>query len=256
MREKTQVKRMFVLDGGSFRYETAMMVFGKVHGETYTRAFSPIYAFETEEGWVLYDTGWPPEAIPMLVELGMDPKIGDENCVVEQLKKIGVAPSDVTKIIMSHLHVDHAGGLPFFPDAQVYVQKDELAYALYPNSFQALAYFQETFTNPDIKWEVLAGDSVILPGLTTILAHGHTPGLQGLVVELPQSGFILLCADACYLRENYELDLPPGNVWNPVLAQQALKRYKALQALLGARFFPGHEYDFFTKEIDITQPFE
>ena len=99
MREKTRVRRMFVLDGGSFQYETAMMVFGKVDGETHQRAFSPIYAFETEEGWILYDTGWPPEAIPMLVELGMDPKIGEENSAVEQLKKIGVAPSDVTKII-------------------------------------------------------------------------------------------------------------------------------------------------------------
>ncbi|MGW8321465.1 MAG: MBL fold metallo-hydrolase, partial [Thermodesulfobacteriota bacterium] len=119
MRDKTRVKRMFVLDGGSFQYETPMMVFGKVEAETHQRVFTPIYAFDTEEGWVLYDTGWPPDAIPMLVELGMDPKIGDENCVVEQLKKIGVVPSDIKKIILSHLHVDHAGGLQFFPEAQV-----------------------------------------------------------------------------------------------------------------------------------------
>ncbi len=192
----------------------------------------------------------------MLVDLGMDPKITDENFGVGQLKKIGVTPTDVTKIILSHLHVDHAGGLQFLPDAQVYVQKDELAYAFYPNSFQAFAYARETFTDPDIKWQVMDGDGVILPGLTAILASGHTPGLQGLVVELPKSGFILLCADACYLRENYEQNLPPGNVWNPVLAQYALKRYQALRAILGARFFPGHEYDFFTKEIEIAKAFE
>jgi glyoxylase-like metal-dependent hydrolase (beta-lactamase superfamily II) len=256
MKQETKVRKMFVLDGGSFLYETAMMVFGRVGAETHQRVFTPMYAFETEEGWVLYDTGWPPEAIPMLVDLGMDPKIGDENSAVGQLKKIGVSPSDVTKIILSHLHVDHAGGLQFFPAARVYVQKDELAYALYPNSFQALAYARETFILPDIKWEVMEGDGVILPGLTTVLANGHTPGLQGLVVELPKSGFILLCADACYLRENYEQNLPPGNVWNPVLAQYALKRYHALLAILGARFFPGHEYDFFTREIDIAKPFE
>ncbi len=106
MREKTRVRRMFVLDGGSFLYETGMMVFGKV-GETHQRVFTPIYAFETEEGWVLYDTGWPPEAIPMLVDLGMDPKIGDENSAVGQLKKIGVEPSEVTKIILSHLHHEY-----------------------------------------------------------------------------------------------------------------------------------------------------
>jgi glyoxylase-like metal-dependent hydrolase (beta-lactamase superfamily II) len=254
MRDKTKVKRMFVLDGGSFLYETAMMVFGKV-GEMHQRVFTPIYAFETDEGWVLYDTGWPPEAIPMLVDLGMDPKIGEENNAIGQLNKIGVSPSDVTKIILSHLHVDHAGGLQYFPDAQVYVQKDELAYALYPNSFQALPYLRETFAIPDIKWEIMEGDDVVLPGLTAILASGHTPGLQGLVVELPEGGFILLCADACYLRENLEQNLPPGNVWNPVLAQYALKRYQALQAILGARLFPGHEYDFFRKEIEIAKAY-
>ena len=250
MRNKTKVKRMFVLDGGSFLYETSMMVFGRTE-ESRHRIFTPFYAFDTEEGWILYDTGWAPEAVPVLVELGMDPEISDSNSAVGQLKKIGVSPSDVTKIVMSHLHVDHAGGLRDFPDARVFVQKDEIAYALYPNSFQALTYFQDAFTHPNVQWEVMEGDGVILPGLTAVLANGHTPGLQGLVVELPESGFILLCSDACYLRENFEQGLPPGNAWDPVLAQYALKRYQALQALLGARCFPGHEYEFFTKEIEI-----
>lgn len=250
MREKTRVKRMFVFDGGSFVYETSMMVFGK---EGRQRVFTPFYALDTEEGWILYDTGWPPEAVPLLAELGMEPKVGDENNAVGQLGKIGVAASDVAKIVLSHLHVDHSGGLQYFPDAQVYVQKDELAYAMHPNSFQALAYARETFGMPDIKWELMEGDGVILPGVTAILANGHTPGLQGLVVELPESGFILLCADACYLRENFETGTPPGNAWNAVLAQYSLKRYRALQALLGARFFPGHEYEFFTEEIELTR---
>ncbi len=250
MRKKTAVKAMYVLDGGTFLYETAMMVFGKT-GETHERIFTPFYAFDTEEGWVLYDTGWPSEAVPLLEGMGWEPKITEENSAVGQLGKIGVSPSDVKKIIVSHLHVDHAGGLQFFPDAQVYVQKDELSYAYYPNSFQALAYARETFAIPDIKWEILEGDGAILPGLTAILANGHTPGLQGLVVELHESGFVLLCADACYLRENFEQSIPPGNTWNAVLAQYALKRYQALQAILDARFFPGHEYDFFTKEVEI-----
>lgn len=255
MRGKTKVRRMFILDGGSFLYETAMMVFG-TNGETHQRVFTPFYAFDTEEGWILYDTGWSPAALPILADLGMEPRVEEENSAAGQLAGLGVRPSEVRKIVLSHLHVDHAGGLAFFPEAQVCVQKDELAYALYPNSFQALAYFRETFTLPDTRWEILEGDSAILPGLTTILASGHTPGLQGLVVELPQSGFILLGADACYLRENLEQNLPPGNAWNPVLAQYALKRYQAMQSLLGARLFPGHDYGFFTEEVEIGTAFE
>ncbi len=59
MRKKTRVRRLFVLDGGSFIYETGMMKFG-MDMDKRQRICTPFYAFDTEEGWVLYDTGWSP----------------------------------------------------------------------------------------------------------------------------------------------------------------------------------------------------
>lgn len=252
--KKSRVKKMFILDGGSFLYEAGMMKFGK-DLDKHLRIFTPFYAFDTEEGWILYDTGWPPEAVPLLDELGLKPEIHEENTAIEQLKKIGVSAGDIAAIIISHLHVDHAGGLKYFPDAKIYVQKDEFSYAHHPNSFQSSAYFSYTFDMPGIKWNLLEGDELIMQGLGVLLANGHTPGLQGLIVELPESGFYLIGADSAYLAENISENLPPGSSWNPILAQYSIKRFKTIAAMLNARYFPGHDYDFFMNEVKISKAY-
>jgi glyoxylase-like metal-dependent hydrolase (beta-lactamase superfamily II) len=245
---------MFILDGGTLLYDRGLMKFGMDMGKM-QRIFTPFFAFDTEEGWVLYDTGWPIIAVPVLEAIGLEPEISEENLTVAQLKRIGVEPSDVSKIILSHLHVDHAGGLQSFLDADVYVQKDEHAYAMHPNSFQALAYAEETFNIPQIKWNFLEGDDLILPGLAVFMAPGHTAGLQCLIAELPESGFYVLAADAAYLQENLDENLPGGSSWNPVLAQYAIKRVKMLSAILGGQYFPGHDYDFFTSKVKLAEEY-
>lgn len=254
MKEKTKVKKMFILDGGSFLFDTGLMLFDENLGVE-QRIIVTMFAFDTEDGWVLYDTGWPMEAVPVLAKMGREPHITEENFVVNQLKHIGVKPEDVSKVILSHMHLDHAGSVKFFPDAKIYVQKDEFAYAKYPNSFQAGAYGVGVFEFPDMKWEILQGDAVIMPGLTTILSSGHTPGLQGLVVELPETGYCLLSGDSAYLETNIEKDHPPGLVWNTVLAQYAITRFKALKSILGAQFFPGHDYNFYQNKAKLGEPY-
>ena len=144
---------------------------------------------------------------------------------------------------------------PFFPDAQIYVQKDEFSFAQYPNAFQAPIYDKRIFALPTVKWKLLEGDGVIMPGLTVMMANGHTPGLQGLIIELPESGYYLLGADSVYLTENIETAHPPGNVWNTVLAEYAVKRFKALQSLLDGQFFPGHDYDFYHNELNLGEAY-
>ncbi len=244
MREKSRVRRMFVLDGGSFFYDVGLMVHGKDLGKKQAVA-TPFYAFDTEEGWFLFDTGWPPEAVPVLEAMGWQPRIGPENAAPEQLRRIGVEPSEVAAVVLSHLHVDHAGGLSFFPHAKVYVQKDEMACARHPVTFQALAYQAQTFEIPSLRWNLMEGDSVILPGLSAVRAQGHTPGLQALVAELPESGSFVLCADAAYLVENLDRELPAGNAWNPLESFYSVRRLKMLGSLLAAPCFPGHDQAFF-----------
>jgi len=254
MREMSKVRRMFILDGGSISYDVGMMKYG-TDLDKKMRVATPFYAFDTEDGWMLFDTGWAQEAVAVLDMIGYAPDIQESHSAEEQIKRIGLKSSDIHKIILSHLHLDHVGGLRSFPDAEVYVQKDEYAYACHPNSFQAAAYAADTFNAPGVKWKFLEGDDAIIPGLTVIMASGHTPGLQALVVELPQSGFYILGGDAAYLRECIENNIPPGSAWNPVAGQYSIKRLKAIQKLLNAQFFPGHEYAFFNENVKIGEPY-
>jgi hypothetical protein len=62
-----------------------------------------------------------------------------------------------------------------------------------------------------------------------------------------------LGADSVYLTENIETGHPPGDVWNTVLAEYSVKRFKALQSLLDGLFFPGHDYDFYHNELNIGE---
>ncbi len=88
-----------------------------------------------------------------------------------------------------------------------------------------------------------------------MLANGHTPGLQGLIIELPESGYYLLGSDSVYLMQNIKDTHPPGNVWNPVLAEYSIKRFKTLQALLGGQFLPGHDYDYYHREMNLGEAY-
>jgi glyoxylase-like metal-dependent hydrolase (beta-lactamase superfamily II) len=77
--------------------------------------------------------------------------------------------------------------------------------------------------------------------VTALRSDGHTPGHQSLLVELADTGPVLLTADACYWQEHFESERVPGVVWNPTLAQHSIKRLKTLARLTGARVFPGHD---------------
>jgi len=74
MREKSKVKKMFILDGGSISYDVGMMMYG-TDLDKKMRVATPFYAFDTEDGWILFDTGWPLMAVPILEAIGFEPDI-------------------------------------------------------------------------------------------------------------------------------------------------------------------------------------
>ena len=56
------------------------------------------------------------------------------------LASAGARPEEITTVILTHLHYDHAGNNQLFPKARFYVQREELRYALAPTSFDASAF--------------------------------------------------------------------------------------------------------------------
>ncbi len=66
-----------------------------------------------------------------------------EETALKQIKALGYDPSDVKNIVMSHLHIDHAGGLGDFPDAQIHIFQLELENATQKSILRGFAYIAE-----------------------------------------------------------------------------------------------------------------
>ncbi|AWR86697.1 MBL fold metallo-hydrolase [Meiothermus taiwanensis] len=143
----------------------------------------------------------------VLIETGIDRKpgekfrrlygLGETNPLLDQLALLGVAPQEISLVIHTHLHFDHAGLntrlsegrlVPTFPRARHIVQKQELEDALHPHERSQASYRIENVEPlaEQGRFEVVEGEAEILPGLRVLPAPGHTLGMQ--VVELDSEG--------------------------------------------------------------------
>jgi len=97
------------------------------------------------------------------------------------LLSLGVRPGEITDVILTHLHWDHAGNNQLFPNAVFYVQKAELQYAAAPIVLHKNSYDHKVIFNTEYK--VLNGDCGLFGGISVILTPGHSPGSQSVVVD-------------------------------------------------------------------------
>ncbi len=132
----------------------------------------------------------------------------DENGpnLISSLKSHGLNPGDITDVILTHLHFDHAGGAtsaasgkiaPTFPNARYYLQKSNLETAKNPNVREKASYFQANF-QPLIDAGVLTyidgNTKNFLPHISVIVSNGHTQGHQVVHVEDGQKQ-LFYCGD-------------------------------------------------------------
>ncbi|MBO9354481.1 MBL fold metallo-hydrolase [Bordetella petrii] len=129
------------------------------------------------------------------------------------LRAHGVEPDDIRTVILTHLHWDHCYGNKELPQARFVVQRKELAYAIAPLQCDAPIYESHLhpvhFLGSLDRFHIIDGDHDIMPGIRCILLPGHTPGLQGVLVDTAQ-GRMMLVSDHCPLYENYEQGIPTG----------------------------------------------
>ncbi len=119
----------------------------------------------------------------------------------ELLKNLSLSEEMITDVIISHLHFDHAGGLtihkdgsifPVFPNAKIYVQREQLTHALNPGIKDKGSYIKEDFGFLiDYKNSViLDGEFEILSGIKIKPVYGHTPGMQTVFINTGEENFI------------------------------------------------------------------
>ncbi len=176
----------------------------------------PVYAWAIEhpEGVIVVDTGaathlkslprWHP-----YFQLSVRFEIEPEQEIGPQLKERGIGARDVKTVVLTHMHIDHDGGLAHFPHSRILANGDELARAA-----GTLGAFRGYLSNRWPKWfdpqsiawrpspygpfarsasVTSAGDVIVVP------TPGHTPGHVSVVVQ-DGAEQIMLAGDTSYLE--------------------------------------------------------
>ncbi len=198
---------------------------------------------EGAEGLILIDTGFGLDDMRNTRQLGrlfdtlFRPRANEAETAIEQVRTLGYQPEDVRHIVATHLDVDHAGGLPDFPAAEVHVFAPELGAAMHPSWRERERYVAVHWAHGP-KWvqhevegdEWLGFESVrILPGsdaeVLLVPLVGHTRGHTGVAVK-HGSGWLLHCGDAYFNRG--EMDSPPR-------CPPVLKAFQAINSVDNAK---------------------
>ncbi|MGQ9600803.1 MAG: N-acyl homoserine lactonase family protein [Anaerolineae bacterium] len=216
----------------------------------------PFFLIEHKDAKVLYDTGNALEVARDKIKhwgagtvAAYDPIMTEDQYVVNQLAKLGITPQQITHVVFSHLHLDHAGGTGAFPNATYYVQRAEMQYAYVPDFYQRAAYIRADFDKPYLNWYLLEGhleDFYDLLGdgkIKIVFTPGHTPGHQSLLVDLDNWGPTLLTGDSIYTTEILNEDVLPGLVYSPPDCVKSIKKMRNLQRVHGVRIITGHDPD-------------
>jgi len=172
----------------------------------------------------------------------------------DTLSRVGLKPEDITDIVITHMHWDHADGVDLFPNARIWIQKDELEY-------HAGEAWQSKDTSDGIDSEDLLtivklntqgrvslvnGDAQqILPGINCYTGGKHTYQSQYVGVETA-AGTYVLASDNLYLYENLDKQLPIASTVDTASNLRAQARMKQI-ATRPDFIIPGHDPAVFSR---------
>ncbi len=145
----------------------------------------------------------------------------------DALAGLGMTPGDIGLVINTHLHFDHCGQNAVFPHAACYVQRGELERAR-----RESPELYDWFGFMNGRFELLDGDTEVLPGLAVIATPGHTAGHQSVVVQSGDGASDVLIGDAAYTPRQYAApageDLPPGQASDLATWRDSLRRIRSM----------------------------
>jgi glyoxylase-like metal-dependent hydrolase (beta-lactamase superfamily II) len=193
------------------------------------RAHALAALIEHPSGWILFDTGYAPRVLdafkvwPYRIYGWLTPTFLFDS-VAAQLSQFGLTASDISTVILSHLHADHVGGLLDFPKARLVASRSAWEYAkgksgfvalrqgfiplLMPGDFEQRATLIDRFEDEALEHlgptHAFLGDET----LRLVQLPGHARGQLGLLVN----NQTLLAADGCWHSRAFRENLPPSPI--------------------------------------------
>lgn len=216
------------------------------------------WLIEHPEGPILVDTGETAQATRPgwftpwnpYFRLAVRVDLTEQDEVGPQLERIGVAPADVRRTVLTHLHTDHAGGLSHVAGSEILVSRREahdaagtlgkargyLPQHLPPGFAPTLVDFAGPAFGPFAASHPVTADGtvVLLP------TPGHTPGHLSVAVRLEQ-GLVILAGDASYTEAAMRSGTADGVTNAPATARDTLARLRALAGQGPSVYLPAHD---------------
>lgn len=178
----------FALDGGAMFGVVPRTLWQKAYAMPDDRNRIPMAAkvllLRSLDRTILVDTGncpWMSEKLRDIYDIRFE-----DHSLESSLAKHGVTAADVTDVVLTHLHFDHAGGAvlengdPRFPNARYYVQQQQLDWARKPTEKDRASFMAEMF-EPLVsagRVDTLDGNGQVLPGIYVEPVFGHTQAMQ------------------------------------------------------------------------------
>ena len=165
----------------------------------------------------------------------------------DTLKALDLKPEDITDVVITHMHWDHADGMDLFPNARIWIQKDELEYyagqAWQSKETHGGVDPEDVLTlvklNTESRVGLVDGDArEIIPGITCYIGGKHTYQSQYVGVST-KAGIVVLASDNMYLYENLEKHVPIAATLDAASNLRAQDRMKQLAS--SKLVIPGHD---------------
>jgi len=257
--------KMYILDNGWVEYDESLLVSNPTldtisnHNPYRKWIKSPCYCVlidHPEKGWMLFDTGshpeamkgyWPNETIKQFPYYRTEQQL-----LINQLALIGLKPQDIKTVILSHGHLDHAGGLFLFKNADIYWPKADYEYAkrllaIQPESRSSGPYIRADIESPARELHFVTKNLKLAPGIEIITLRGHTPEVLGLVVHLNSCTYIFP-SDGIYMAPNYGSRINQSDIFYDNLScLESIEKVRKLNEKSHSRIMYSHDMEQFKR---------
>jgi glyoxylase-like metal-dependent hydrolase (beta-lactamase superfamily II) len=209
--------------------------------EERTRFPVPAYVVETDSERILVDTGLHPDACADAAAFYGGAAASLFSLEQERALHEQVDVATITKIVLTHLHYDHAGGLSLLPSSiPVVIQRREWEAGRDSAAIERNFLFPRDYLDDEREMILVDGDHDLLGdgSIELLLTPGHTPGHQS--VRIGEG--LILGADVTHFASGLDDHRFPAFADDHAAQRRSAERLRALRDR-GARVIPGHDPD-------------